>query len=306
MRRTTPLFLSLLLFACGPNKEQTLEIQKLNDSLRVSKEKIADLEKNVVSLRDSVNVLKYPADQRFSEINRLVANNELKKAKHEIAVLKKIFPKSNEASLCADVLAKIEELEQKAIEEEKRIKALGFKAIPQQTSFRIDYNKITLSDIKIGKRYIHDNYGYEYRYHEADRGSKYVLVTMTVTSENKDPKLPDLQIYTIDGGEMKKETFFYTNFARWDDYGSYLGNDHDFGNDFSKTSTIKFKLAAEVSDEVLAGKFAIVCKNVNCLSRSEDRFANPPISYNGSANYEFTLTPESFKEDYILVKTFNF
>lgn len=305
MNRIKLLPLILLLVACGPNEKQTKEIKELQDSLQISKKQVELLENNIRSLRDSLSILKFPADQRLTEINELVNNNELGKAKKAIANLKKIFPKSNEAKLCDNVTTKIEDLERKAKEEEDRIKALGFKAIPQQVTFKIDYNKVVLSDIKIGKTYIHDDYGSEYRYNEADRGYKYVLVTMTVTSDINDPKIPDLQIYSINGGEMSRETFFYTNFARWDDYGSYLGNDHDFGNDFAKKGTVKFKLAAEVTDDVISGKFAIICKKENTLKREVNRYGRPAVKYSGSTHYDYILTPESFKEEYIIVKTFN-
>lgn len=305
MKKIGIITMCTFICSCGANQEQLQQIENLSKERDAARDSITLLTKKVKELEENVSILKFPADQRFAEIIRLLNDNSFDKAKKEINVLKTLFPKSDEASKCDDVLSKIEQMELKAKEEEERFKALGFKAIKQQTSFQIDYNHITLSDIKIGKTYTHDNYGSQYRYHEADRGSKYVLVTMTVKSDINDPELPELQVYKIEGGKMIRESFFYTNFARWDDYGSYLGNDHDFGNDFAKTSTVKFKLASEVEDDVLKGPYAIVCKKENGLIRKYDRFEEPSVRYTGSVKYESILTQDSFKEDYILVKTFN-
>jgi len=43
---------------------------------------------------------------------------------------------------------------------------------------------------------------------------------------------------------MHKVITFETEYARWSSYGHYLGNYTDKINDFSKVSTVRFKLGA--------------------------------------------------------------
>ena len=107
---------------------------------------------------------------------------------------------------------------------------------------------------------------------------------------------------------MTWEGNFKTEFARWDDYGSYLGNDHDFGNDFAKTSSVRFKIGKEVAEEIVKGPYALIMKKENALNRNYERFNNPPISYIGSVDYPYTLKLEDFTKDdsmFIVVRIAN-
>ena len=130
-------------------------------------------------------------------------------------------------------------------------------------------------------------------------------MSMSVTSTNHEPDLPQLALYTINADKMSLEGTFQTEFARWSDYGAYLGNYHDTRNDFSKVSTVKFKLGLQVDDEILKRPYAIVAKKENALSLSYDRYENPPYSYTGSVSYPSTLTVEDFSDDYVMVKLSN-
>ena len=128
---------------------------------------------------------------------------------------------------------------------------------------------------------------------------------MSVTSTSHDPELPELALYSISGDKMILVGTFDTRFARWSDYGAYLGNYHDSSNDFSKVSTVRFKLGLQVSNEKLSKPYAIVLKKKNALTYHYDRFANPPISYIGSASYPSSLNIDNFKNGYVLIKRYN-
>ena len=130
-------------------------------------------------------------------------------------------------------------------------------------------------------------------------------MSMSVTSTNKYPKIPEFAVYRIEGDEMKWEGVFTTEYARWSDYGSYLGNYHDSRNDFSKVSTVKFKLGCEVEESITKQPYAIVVKKQNVLSEEYDRFKNPPQYWTGSASYPYTLKLESFDVDYGIIKIYN-
>lgn len=306
MKRTSLLVIGalglILISSCNSKSEMETKIaeveKKYQDSLSIVRKELKDA-------KAKIEVLSYPADQRFAHISELFNAQEYHKVKKEIAELKNIFPNAPENTECAKILDKLAALEAAKKAEEERIKALGFKAITQKTTFKIGYNTIALSSINIGKTFTFDYRSNEWTYREADRGTKYISAAMSVTSTDHDPYLPQLAVYKIEGGKMVYVESFDTEFARWEDYGSYLGNDHDFHNDFAKVSTVKFKVGVQISDDVLSKPYAIVVKNENGLSSSYDRFKNPPKSYIGSVSYPNTLSVEDFAKNYILVKTYN-
>lgn len=292
----------VLVCSCNSKSETEAKIaemeKKYQDSLSIVRNELKEA-------KAKIEVLSYPADQRFSHITELFNAQEYDKVKKEIAEMKSVFPNAPENTECGKILEKISTLEAAKKAEEERIKALGFKAITQKTTFKIDYNTIALSSISIGKTYTFDYRSDEWTYREADRGTKYISAAMSVTSTDHDPNLPQLAVYKIEGGNMVYVESFDTEFARWEDYGSYLGNDHDFHNDFAKVSTVKFKIGVQISDEVLSKPYAIVVKSENGLTSSYDRFKNPPKSYIGSVSYPRTLNVEDFSKNFILVKTYN-
>lgn len=297
--------LLIILLGCGADQTELNSLRKERDELAAKVNADAAV---IQALRDSVTMLSFPADQRLTKINSLVSSGEYTAAKQEISRLTTLFPESKEAKSAPALLQRIDKLIAQKRAEEERIKALGFKALKASTTFKIDYNKIELTSISVGNSFTFDSYGDSYFYRSADRGNKYITAAMKITSDSKDPKLPQLAVYKISGDSMTWEGNFTTEFARWDDYGSYLGNDHDFGNDFAKTSSVRFKIGKEVSEEIVKGPYALIMKKENALNRNYERFDNPPISYIGSVDYPYTLRLEDFTKEgsqFIVVKIAN-
>ncbi|MFV0397512.1 MAG: hypothetical protein ACK5JU_05810 [Bacteroidales bacterium] len=280
------------------NKRLIHENDSLNELLRKS-------ETRITNLSDSLQVYSYPANQRFNAIMMYIKTEDFDRAQKEIVSLQSVFPNSKEAIDCEKQKSIIEKNIAIKKAEEERIKALGFKAIKQKTAFEIDYNKISISSISIGSQFTFDSYGDRYFYQEADRDNKYVTARMSVTSNNKYPMLPQFAIYAIKGNEMIYESSFSIRYARWDDYGSYLGNEADFNNVFSKTSTVVFKIGAEIETSITKSAFAIVSKNENVLTEKYSRFDNPPKSWIGYADFAMRLKVDDFKKDYTLIKIYN-
>ena len=297
-------FVCITLTSCSKisSKKDLDELKSKVDSLQKVTE---DQAITIITLRDSISILAFPAEQRLSKIKTLIASEDYYGAKSHINQLKKIFPNSSEAVMCNDLEATIKAKEENKKAELERIKALGFKAITAKSSFTIDYNTMTLSNFSIGSEFIHDAYDNRWFYQTADRGNKFVTVTMSIKSTNKDPKIPEFAVYSVNGDKMKYVGKFQIKYARWRDYGAYLGNYHDTNNDFAKVSTVKFKLGAEVSEAITSKAFAIVCKKENGLSSSYDRFANPPMSWIGSVSYPSTLKVSDFENNYVLIKLYN-
>ena len=111
----------------------------------------------------------------------------------------------------------------------------------------------------------------------------------------------------ISNSELTYLTTLDYEFTRWDDYGTYLGNDADFRNDFSHTKTIRFEIGSQISEEKIKNNpIFVVAGNENIFYRKYDRFERPPVRYLKSTyNYKGTLKVEDFKQGYILIKIFN-
>lgn len=275
---------------------ETVKKQVIQDSVRIT------------NLRDTITMLSLPASQRLSLINEQVSNGEYGQAKKSINELNRLFPNSKESQQTTVILQRIDNLIAKQKAEEERIKALGFKALRPVSSVIIDYNRVEMSSISVGNTFVFDSYGDHWRYLQADKGSKYITALMKITSDSKDPSLPQPAIYTIEGDRMVYAGNFTVRFNRWEDYGTYLGNDHDFSNDFAKTNSIRFKIGIEVQNELTQKPYAIVLKKTNSLIRRYDRFENPPVSYYGSVNYPHNLSLDDFTNEssqYVIIKIAN-
>lgn len=248
----------------------------------------------IASLRDTVAALSFPANQRLSKINRLINEGSYESARKEIGDLGQLFPESNEAKSIPALSKKIDQLIEKQKAEEERRKALGFKALVGSLAVVVDYNKVVFSNISVSNTFSFDSYGDRYYYKTADRGNKFITAAMNITSESNDPELPRPAVYSINGDTMKYEGQFLIRFARWRDYGSYLGNYHDNGNDFAKSSTVRFKIGLEVPEEITKKAYAIILKKENALVRHTDRFDDPPVSYIGTVDYPSVLNVNDF------------
>ena len=295
----TLALLAVTMFLSCTDSKQRVEIEKkYQDS-------IASLRIELQHAQQQIELLKYPANQRYSHILSLFETKEYEKVRAEIAELKRVFPQAKENDDCKEILNKVKSAEAAKKAEEERVKALGFKAINEHSTIKIGYNTVTLSRINVSNQFTFDAYDDRWFYRDADRGSKYVTMQMSVTSSDHNPNLPQFAIYVISGDKMKFIGTFDTKFARWRDYGAYLGNYHDSSNDFSKVSTVKFKLGMQVSNEQLAKPYAIVLMKKNVLSYHYERFDNPPISYIGTADYPVSLSLKDFTSNYVLIKRYN-
>lgn len=309
-RFTTFCFVTLglfLVYSCNSKRETDAKIaeieKKYQDSLTL-------LRNDLKEARSKIEVLSYPADQRFLHITELFNAQEYEKAKKEIAELKNLFPNASENTECAKMLEKIAAIAAAKKAEEERIKALGFKALTVVQKTKIGSNDVVFSNCKVGLKFIHDVYptysGSSWFEHTADKGSKYISFNMDVTSTDKNPNIPTVAFYSIDGSSLIHRSTFWVLFARWDDYGSYLGNEPDLKNDFSKVNMVKFRVGIEIDDEYLNKPYMVVLKKENTQVRKYEKYKNPPVYYEGDAGYPGILNIEDFnKGQYLPIKIEN-
>ena len=299
------ILLSLVLSACGGNNGSQNQQAQQTSQLVVE---LAQARDSIRMLNATIEALSYPANQRLANIQSLIKEGNYDAAIGEVFDLVRLFPNSPEAKMEDSLLERIDKGREAKIAEEKRLKALGFKVLKDNASVSFGGIKATFSNVSIGTSFTFDNYGYEYHYIKADKDSKYVTAAMSITSEGANPKLPQCAVYVVDEDNLVFISTLVTKFARWDDYGSYLGNYSDYNNDFAKVNTVRFKIGAQILNDEVAKPFVVVMKKENALSRQHDEYSNPEISYVGRADFKNNLTVDDFGENgqYVSIKRFNF
>jgi len=251
--------------------------------------------------------LKNTPANRLLSAQKLETDGKLIQAENEYRELVGKSPKSEEGKVAQKFIDKVEkEREEKKIEEERK-KRLGFKVLKENSSIKQGGCKLTFSNIKLENRWIFDRYGNQWRYIDAERGNKYLTFSLSITSDIKSPELPPIYVYQLIDGKLEYKTTAYYKFHRWEDYGSYLGNDADYSNDFSRTATIRFSPGAQLEmDSYNKYPTFLLVKKSNCVYRNEDKFGNPPVSYlNSNCNHDQSLTVDMATEDYFTIKIFN-
>lgn len=290
-----PLLLIVILTSCNKSNNglKQADYDKLQAELTDCKKTVEELS-NTPHLR-LANGLKFQAENDFSN------------AKKEYKELIEKFPGTDEAKKATILIAEIEKVEIENQEAEERKKALGFKAIKENTSLKIGDLTIKFNSVNAESQWNFDDYGSEYRLRKAERGEIYIVAKISISAESKNPSLPPISVYQISNGGLKLLGTMGYEFLRWKDYGSYLGNYADYGNDFSHTKTISFNCGLSVSRTIMdKDPVFVVVKKTNCFNRTINTYGNPPVSYTeGACNIKATLTVDDFDNDYYVIKVFN-
>lgn len=292
--------ISIVLFnivscADGETKKQ---LSDLNSELELTKAKLD-------SCSAELNEIKNTAENRFIRAKKLLIQNDLNVAKREFQGIIDNFTGTNEAVIASREIKKIENTIEGAIIEAERKKALGFKMLKPTTRVNFDGLSLNFEKIWIGKQWTFDDHGREYFLRDAQRGNMHVLVRVSITSENNNPNLPPILVYRMDNRALKLLGTLEYKFRRWKDYGSYLGNYADYGNDFAHSKTIPFNSGLELTEgDLKTGTIYIVLKKQGCFNRIKKDFGNPEIEYNeGNCAAKQNLKVEDFDMDYVLLKT---
>lgn len=265
------------------------------------------LNSDLIECRKIVEELQNTPQVRLSNGQKYFLAADFANAKNELKLLIEKFSDSNEAKKAKSLLVEIEKREQEIKEVAERKKTLGFKILKEIKLITVGEIKMNFGNIETGQKWIFDRYGDEWRYRSAERGEKFVLAKLSISSDNKNPVLPPIGIYIMKGGELVLNGTMGYEFSRWDDYASYLGNNHDFKNDFAHSKSIPFSLGLSVSNDNLNDyPVFIIVKKENCFYRDTNRFNNPPVAYSPSGCYlKPNLTLDDFENEYVVVKIFN-
>ena len=113
-----------------------------------------------------------------------------------------------------------------------------------------------LTDTNVSRRWTFDLYGHGWRYLDP-KSQRMVTARVNVTTSNKDPALFGIGAYVADGAILRQVGTLRYRFARWADFGAFLGTHADFGNDFARSSRIPFTMGLAVSEDDLSGASAV-------------------------------------------------
>jgi hypothetical protein len=277
-----------VLFGGCTNQQAENTIASLHKQLTTAKEKNAklgsenrELKAKIDHLADEVKKLSDTPAARLQSIRQLVANSDLQKARTALEELHGKYPRAEETRTATQIVAKLSE-EVKAKQREKaRLERLKFKAISVTPTFT--HNGLKFRTLKVSRtgRWVSDSYHYEYHYRDADRGTKFIVLRVNISSKtSKNPNLFPVAVYKVSGKKLIHIADFEYAFRRWHDYGSYLGNYSDSGNSFAKSKTVRFTLAAQVSDANLKAPLMVVASNEQCVERINRDLA-PAVAYFG-------------------------
>jgi len=244
------LVTALIIISCSNESPKNYsELERKYNLLSAENE---SLKSKLNVMADSISLLKFSASDRLYQIKTLFSENELEKAKKQIAELKKIFPLSKEVQETDKLEVAIAKKEEEQRKEEERIKALGYKVFKDNTSGTVGNVSFVLSGFTFGTQYTFDycNDVGEYSYRTADKDNRYLLASLSLSTKEKYASVPDFYLYKIEGGNLHKVGFFSDEYASWTSYGAKIGNYSDDSHDFSKVNTVKYKLACEISTEL--------------------------------------------------------
>ena len=251
---------SLLLSCTQANKTdvtaQIAEIEsKYQDTIKILRHQLSEA-------NEKIGILSYPADQRLAHIGELFNSGDYDGVKKETAELKRVFPNAKENDGCNEYLKKIEAIEAAKKAEEERIKALGYKAFKDNPTVKFGNVTYSFSGFTYGRTF---TFEYvldvdEYSYEVADKNCTYILASLSISTKENHASPPRVYACEIVDGKLKEIDDFRIEYATYDTYGASIGNYSETSHDFSKVSSVKYKMAAQIPQSYTSKPIVIIAK----------------------------------------------
>lgn len=250
-----------------------------------SKQDLEEAKKRIAVLEDSIEQLRNTPHERLARAGELSGAE----AESVYTALVEAYPQSPEAKIARESLKVIAARREAARAARERRQRLGFRALEESRTVEVAPTQLRFTSVSTDDRFTYDRYDDRYHYREAKRGHLYIVATVRITADEEelDPDLPAVHVYRADGDRLSHVGTMDYEFYDWEDYGSYLGNEHDSGNDFETTATIPFSLGLEVDNSTFEDAIFVMVEDRNCADRgySSD---NPEVYY---STYECTPSP---------------
>ena len=251
---------NLLLSCTQANKtDVTAKIaeveSKYQDTIKILRHQLSEA-------NEKIGILSYPADQRLAHIGELFNSGDYDGVKKETAELKRVFPNAKENDGCNEYLKKIEAIEAAKKAEEDRIKALGYKAFKDNPTVKFGNVTYSFSGFTYGRtftfEYVLDVN--EYSYEVADKNCTYILASLSIATKENHASPPRVYACEIVDGKLKEIDDFRIEYATYDTYGASIGNYSETSHDFSKVSSVKYKMAAQIPQSYTSKPIVIIAK----------------------------------------------
>lgn len=254
------LFLGLSS-SCTDNikKEKDAQIAGIETKYQDS---IRSLRQELNEANEKIAILSYPADQRITHIVELFNSGDYNGVRKEAAELKRVFPNAKENEGCNDIIRKIEAIEAVNKAEEERLKALGFKAFKDSPTIKLDNVTYSFSGFTYGRTFTFE-YVYdvdEYSYEVADKNCTYILASLAISTKENYASNPRVYACEIIDGKLKEIDDFRIEYASYSTYGASIGNYSETSHDFSKVSSVKYKMAAQIPQSYTSKPIVIIVK----------------------------------------------
>jgi len=283
------LLAALALAACKPS----IKIGSSTDA-----DELAALRSEVERLRRENADLRISPTSLASEVDNAIRTGNEEKAAAAFKQLSDTFPVAAETTEMRKRLETFLVQRRAQDEDDKRIAALGFKGLSISPSVSHDDTVLSLASTAITRRWIFDSWGDGWRFLDAEKDKKLVIARLNISSKTRDPQLFGLAAYVADGAQLRRLGHMRYRFVRWSSYGSFLGTQADYRNEFSHSWRIPFTAGVLVSDEDLKKKpIYLVVTGEGCHQRMYDRFGQPPVFYQPGEckSLKPHLTAEDFK-----------
>ena len=250
-----------LLFSCTQtnNTDATAKIaeieRKYQDTIKVLKQELNEANAKIA-------ILSYPADQRLAHIAELFNSGDYVGVRKEASELKRVFPNAKENEGSNEYLKKIEEIEAAKKAEEERIKALGYKAFKDNLTVKLDNVTYAFSGFTYGRTFTFE-YVYdveEYSYEVADKNCTYILASLAISTKENYASTPNVYACEIVDGNLKEIDDFRVEYASYNTYGASIGNYSETSHDFSKVSSVKYKMAAQIPQSYTSKPIVIIVR----------------------------------------------
>ena len=182
-------------------------------------------------------------------------------------------------------------------EEDKRIAALGFKALPVVAGIGGQELSLTLTSVALVKRWIFDYWGEGWRFLDAEKDRRILVARVSLASKHKEPSLFGMAAYVPDGDKLVQLGTMRYRFVRWSSYAAFLGTTADYRNEFSHSWRIPFTAGVSLGEQdVKRGPIYLVATTEGCHKRHFERFGQPPVIYVAEACK--TLKPQLKADDF--------
>lgn len=281
--------------ACKPNEVPRFFYEQKVEQLLERSEAI---QRESDKLRQELELALTP-EALMSRAKVAAAKRDWAAARTAIAQLLEKQPDPALARSALSLRSSIDDTERRAkAEAARQVSAIAAYEQLYVESVGLTHVTVGIGNFSFGDEWSFDCYGGgSCFYVKADMDQKYFSGTVTITTlRDKNPSLPPIALFVVKpDGTLKLVKSLEYRFSKWEDYGSYLGTEPDYGNDFAKSEEVGFTVGAAVPEELQNESWVVVLGHATCHRRTSQRFSQPPISYHSSAcRIPRTLRVEDF------------